>query len=148
MGISDWSSDVCSSDLVPDRIAAGFPDGYLVFVKLRPQFRCALQAHKMNLNILPGSQVKVSRSIFIRNIGDGKQFPESQEPKGYFDPDHLYTFLALSVNAPRQTQAATLGLRAISFMEGPALLFKFNDITPNNKSEESRVGKECVRKFR
>src|SRR3546814_13491618 len=87
MGISDWSSDVCSSDLVPDRIAAGFPDGYLVFVKLRPQFRCALQAHKMNLNILPGSQVKVSRSIFIRNIGDGKHFPESQEPNGYFDPD-------------------------------------------------------------
>src|SRR3546814_4893538 len=76
MRISDWSSDVCSSDLLaigmtrnhPGRIQIG-PDGRKVFLPDAEQIKA-----------LPASDLHNARAIFVRCIGNGPQFIGRREP--------------------------------------------------------------------
>src|SRR5690606_4033682 len=54
---------------VSDRVAAGFPDGDVVLVQFRPKFRGPVQAHVVNLDVLPGGDVQPSCGVLVRNIG-------------------------------------------------------------------------------
>src|SRR3546814_18578894 len=101
MRSSDWSSDVCSSDLKGNPMAA--------HLKHRDRITPALFDRWLGLWNMTTSEVMPPKAAAI-----------------------------LQEKAARIAQSLSLGL-----------FFRIDtDLPPRNRSEERRVGKECVRKFK
>ena len=69
-------------------------------------FGRAVEADEVNLDVLPGGQVEVTRRILVGNVGDTPPLVERQAAVGQFDPHHLHALLPLAVHAAGQAEAA------------------------------------------
>src|SRR3546814_15291184 len=116
MRISDWSSDVCSSDLIP-----GLRDKYILQVLLSGRSDTIYK----NSNV-----VMESGMVTALNVGEPFTKVLSQDAEQL-----LFCFNACQVNA---IAASTLSDFAgnLRFFPSPLRIDK--------RSEERRVGKECV----
>src|SRR3546814_15662968 len=121
MRISDWSSDVCSSDLWPILLDHVDRDSRFIINRLFPE--CRIKTKKASFCFV----LQRSRSI-INSIGPETIHGESRHVHHLTEPcfceSHFKVFLVI-LN---------------EFMHRPPLRPK--------RSEERRVGKECVRTCR
>src|SRR5690606_4587850 len=89
-------------------VATGFPGGDSHFFQFGPYFRSIFKLHKVNLYILPGSQVKVMSRIAIGYICYPDQFGRIKLTKMKFDTNHLYLLLSLSIFTSGETERPEL----------------------------------------
>src|SRR3546814_1717485 len=104
MRISDWSSDVCSSDLLLAKFGAPVPAGYAAFTAEE----AAAAAEK-----LPGPLYVVKAQIHAGGRGKGKFVGAAPDAKGGVR-------LSKSIDEVKKNAAEMLGQTLVTIQTGPA----------------------------
>src|SRR5690606_17794028 len=113
---------------IPHRISAGLADRNRVFFEFRPELRCFVQAHEVDLNILPRGGVEVAAAIFVRDIRNATDLLGGNASEWKLDTHHLHAGLALAINAAKQANAAEFVIVDLPFAKQLDLVAKIDNV--------------------
>src|SRR3546814_19544747 len=123
MPISDWSSDVCSSDLAGDRIGSAWPRGDVDYREPVGQAIIGLRRHRQRLFVMRESRrqrgMRAERMVEVHrpsprqheHIGNTLVDERLGDPVGEFEPEHFFHTVKIAVRritAYRETVGETL----------------------------------------
>src|SRR3546814_5633267 len=145
MRISDWSSDVCSSDLV---------SAQFVEVLLAPEYSSealAIFADKKKVRVLQVPQGNAHNACDIKRVGGGLLV---QNPDDYQVPESEFKIATKLTPTAQQMQDLMFAWKVAKYVKSNAIVFVGNGMTlgvgagqmsriDSARSEERRGGKEC-----
>src|SRR5687768_10576877 len=118
---------------IPNGISASLAQGDLILFEPCPQLRRTVETHKMYLNILPCSSMKVAACILIGDICDLPHLFGRDPAQRKLNAHHLHAGLTLAIDTPHQSQTSEFIMIDFSFAEKSDLFFQVDDIPGYNR---------------